>query len=918
MDKYSYINNADPEYIDSLYKEYKLNPDSVDQQWRTFFEGFEFSLERNGELEPETAYAHRKERNVINLINDYRKRGHLFTKTNPVRTRRKYVPTLDIENYGLEEKDREVVFQAGNEIGIGPATLNKIIEHLDETYCRSIGAEYMFIRKPDRVQWLQQRMESTKNIPKFSLEEKRLILHKLNQAVVFENFLHSKYVGQKRFSLSGGETLIPALNAVIERGANQGVMEFVLGMSHRGRLNILANILHKSYKDIFTEFEGEVYDSMVFGGDVKYHKGYSSTIRTYYGKQVHLSLIPNPSHLEAVSPVVEGVVKAKIDKRYKGDENKIVPVLIHGDAAIAAQGIAYEVIQMSLLPAYRTGGTIHLVVNNQVGFTTNYLEGRSSTYCTDVAKVTLSPVFHVNADDVEAVILAILMAMDYRQTFHTDVFIDFLGYRRHGHNEADEPRFTQPKLYKIIANHPDPRKIYYEKLLKSGSVEKGLAEEMEKEFNAMLQERLSEAKEEHGMAEISSLKGDWEGIRRSTDADFEKSPDTAVTEKKLQEIGQKIFSIPDDFKVFRKIRKLYDERKNKFLEGKNLDWAIGEFLAYGTLLNENVPIRISGQDTVRGTFSHRHAVLLSEDAEEKFSPICTVVNGDAEFQIINSPLSEYGTLGFEFGYAFAQPKGLTIWEAQFGDFSNGAQIIIDQFLCCSDLKWRRSNGLVLFLPHGYEGAGPEHSSARIERFLTLCAKNNMQLVNCTTPANLFHGLRRQVHQPFRIPLVIFTPKSLLRHPLCVSKIDEFTNGGFREVIEDFNARPQNIETVILCTGKIYYELYEYQQQNERKDVAVVRLEQYYPFPEKQLMKLLNKYDNAQLHLWVQEEPENMGVWPYLRRKFNNVRINLISRAENATPATGFHKNHQIEQQDIIDRAFNNGKPSGKNINTIVS
>lgn len=906
MDKFSYISNADPNYVESLYKAYQANPESVDEGWRKFFEGFEFAQSYDGAISApvETDVNRRKEVSVLNLINAYRTRGHFFTKTNPVRERRKYTPTLDIENFDLSQEDLDTVFEAGAEIGIGPAPLRKIIEHLQETYCHSIGAEYMFIRDPARVKWLQERMESTRNMPSFSLEEKRHILDKLNQAVVFENFLHTKYVGQKRFSLSGGETLIPALDAIVEKGASLGVEEFTIGMAHRGRLNVLTNILRKSYHEIFAEFEGIEYEDAIFEGDVKYHIGHSNNITTLKGKNVHLSLVANPSHLEAVDPVVEGVVRAKIDKRYHGDFKKIVPILIHGDAAIAGQGVVYEVIQMSLLEGYKTGGTIHLVVNNQIGFTTNYLDGRSSTYCTDVAKVTLSPVFHVNADDVEAVVFATLMAMEYRQTFHTDVFIDLLGYRKYGHNEADEPRFTQPNLYKAIAKHSDPRVIYYEKLLSQGAIISGLAKEMEKDFQNLLQYRLNQAKETKKLELQSSFKGDWSGFRKPVDDDFDVSPETGVPEQKLLRLGERIFTIPQDIKVFSKLRRIYDDRQKRFFEKTNLDWSIAEFLAYGSLLEEGIPVRLSGQDSERGTFSHRLAALMDEETEEKYIPLNSISESQAKFQVFNSLLSEYAVLGFEYGYSVANPKGLTIWEAQFGDFANGAQIAIDQFISSSAAKWNRFTGLVLYLPHGYEGQGPEHSSARIERFLSLCAQNSMAVVNCSTPANLFHVLRRQMMYPFRVPLVIFTPKSLLRHPLCISTLPEFTEGNaFREIIDDPYVTPKSVKRILFCSGKIYYDLLERQQKEERKDVAIVRVEQLYPLPLKQLAKAIVKYKNAERYFWVQEEPENMGAWSFIRRKFKLVRTTLVSRIEQASPATGYHKHHQIEQEEIINLAF---------------
>ncbi|MBS1271224.1 MAG: 2-oxoglutarate dehydrogenase E1 component [Candidatus Marinimicrobia bacterium] len=912
MDDFSFLHNAHPDYIEGLYADYRQDPESVEPEWRQFFEGYEFARQSGGTTEgiPEAA---QKERLVLNLISGYRRRGHLFTKTNPVRERRKYSPKLDIENFGLTEEDLDTVFQAGHEIGIGAATLQEIVDHLETTYCRSIGAEYRFIRQPEKVEWLQKKMESSQNLPDFSPDQKRRILHKLNQAVVFENFLHTKYVGQKRFALSGGETIIPGLDAILEKGAKLGAEEVVLGMSHRGRLNVLANILKKSYEEIFSEFEGAAYQDSVFEGDVKYHLGYTSDVKTQSGNEVRINLAPNPSHLESVDPVVEGVARAKIDNLFGGDIDKVVPILIHGDAAIAAQGVVYEVIQMSLLNGYRTGGTIHLVINNQVGFTTNYLDARSSTYCTDVAKVTLSPVFHVNADDAEAVVFAIQMAMEYRQKFNTDVFIDLLGYRKYGHNEADEPRFTQPKLYEIIDKHPDPRKIYNDKLVETGEVERGIAEEMEEEFRQMLEEHLSEAKED---GEATSPFEDeplsaCEDIRRPQPKDLTTSPETGVDEERLLSLGKKIFTVPEDMDLFRKIERLYSSAKERLTEKKILDWALAEQLAYASLLTDGVPVRLTGQDSERGTFSHRHAVLLSRDAEERYVPPDNLSGDQARFHVYNSPLSEYGVMGFEYGYSCATPEGLTIWEAQFGDFFNGAQIIVDQYISASETKWNRTNGLVLYLPHGYEGQGPEHSSARIERFLSLSANNNWQIVNPTTPANLFHMLRRHMAYDFRIPLIVFTPKSLLRHPKCVSPLSNLTRGSFQEVIDDSNADPKKVETVLLCSGKVYYDLLEHQEEEEQDDVAIVRVEQLYPLPEKQLNHIFEKYESAKRYVWVQEEPENMGAWSYLCRKFDLVDLHLVARRKSPSPATGFHKQHEQEQQSLLNRAFNPGNNGAK-------
>ena len=780
MDKYSFLGALHSNMIEMMYDQYIQNPDSVDEGWRSFFQGFDFAKEVYSE-DDEVPETFKKEFRVINLINAYRTRGHLFTKTNPVRERRKYTPSLAIEHFDLEETDLEIVFQAGSTVGIGPATLQEIITHLEQVYCQSIGVEYMYIRKPEEVEWIKNRLHQNNNTPTFNVDQKKHILHKLNQAVAFENFLHTKYVGQKRFSLEGAESLIPALDALIERGADLGVEEYVMGMAHRGRLNVLANIFNKTYKDIFTEFEGKEYDDALFDGDVKYHLGFTSEQACDNGKKVKMSLSPNPSHLEAVDPVVEGISRAKIDDKYAGNNKKLVPILIHGDAALAGQGVVYEVVQMAQLDGYKTGGTIHVAINNQIGFTTNYLDARSSTYCTDVAKVTLSPVFHVNGDDVEAVVHAMQIATEYRQKFGKDVFIDLLCYRKYGHNEGDEPRFTQPLLYKAISKHKNPREIYNQKLMSEGVVEANIAKEMEAEFKLLLQDRFDESKEVEKAFITPFLEQEWEGFQKAQPEDFDISPKTGVSKDDILAVAEKLYNIPEEKQLFKKSRRLLSDRKKMVEDTNKLDWAMGELLAYGTLLQEGHPIRISGQDVERGTFSHRHAVLKSEDSEQEICPLNSV-SDVAKFTAFNSLLSEYGVLGFDYGYAMAMPNSLTIWEAQFGDFSNGAQIMLDQFISSAEDKWKMMNGLVMLLPHGYEGQGAEHSSARMERYLQLCAQHNMQMVNCTTPANFFHVLRRQLKRKFRKPLVVFTPKSLLRHPQCVSSIQDLTTGRFKKLL----------------------------------------------------------------------------------------------------------------------------------------
>ncbi len=907
MDNLSYLNHTNSAYIDSLYQSYKEDPGSIDFGWQKFFEGFDFGRSSEaGVVSAETPDHFFKEIKVLNLINGYRQRGHLFTKTNPVRERRSYYPGKELETFGLSDADLETVFNAGVEVGLGPAKFKDILALVEQTYCQSIGVEYKYVRNPGKLKWFEQRMESERNTPNFNIETKKRILGKLNEAVVFENFLGTKFLGQKRFSLEGAESLIPALDSIIEKGAELGIEEFVIGMAHRGRLNILANIMYKTYKDIFSEFEGKGFDvNTPYGGDVKYHLGYSTDVDTATGKKVHLSLCPNPSHLEAVDSLVQGMVRSKIDFKYDGDYKRIAPILIHGDASLAGQGITYEVLQMAKLDGYKTGGSIHLVINNQVGFTTNYKDARSSTYCTDLAKVTLSPVFHVNGDDVEALVYAINMAVEYRQKYHNDVFIDILCYRRYGHNEADEPKFTQPLLYKTIEKHVNPREIYNQKLLDQGSVDASLAKEMEKNFRALLQERLNEAKEDQTYSAVQQVFGGaWKGLRLAEFGALAKAVDTKVSPKNLISIAKQISTLPSDKKFFKKIEKLFDERR-KMADTKTFDWAMGELMAYGSLLEEGFRVRVSGQDVERGTFSHRHAVLTLEDSEEEYVPLSSLDKGQAKFEIYNSHLSEYGVLGFEYGYALANPMALIVWEAQFGDFVNGAQIVIDQFITSAETKWQRSNSLVMLLPHGYEGQGPEHSSGRIERFMEACADDNIQVANCTTPANFFHLLRRQLKRDFRKPLVVFTPKSLLRSSQCVSKLEEFTEGKFREVIDDTYVKPSDVKRVLFCSGKIYYDLLEKQQVDKRKDVAIVRVEQLYPTPYDQLDAIRTRYQKAKEYIWVQEEPENMGAWPYIARKFRNSAFNfqVISRKESSSTATGYAKQHIAQQLDIIGSAF---------------
>ena len=908
MDKYSFLNAAHTAHFAEMYDQYLINPDSVEPSWRAFFQGFDFGMEQQEDVEiPDDVL---KEFRVVKLIDAYRGSGHLFTKTNPVRKRRQYKPTLDIKNFGLDQDDLTTVFSAGDIIGIGAATLADIIIHLERIYCESIGMEYMYIRHPERVNWIQKWINKNGNHPNFNKEQKTHILKKLNEAVTFEQFLHTKYVGQKRFSLEGGESLIPAIDALIETAALDGVEQFVFGMAHRGRLNTLTNIFGKSAADIFSEFDGKDYEEEVFDGDVKYHLGWTSNRMTDSGLWVNLNIAPNPSHLEAVSAVVEGITRAKQDRNYVAQPKKVMPILIHGDAAIAAQGVVYEVVQMAQLEGYKTGGTIHIVVNNQIGFTTNYLDGRSSTYCTDVGKATLSPVLHVNADDVEAVVHAIHFAVAYRNRFKRDVFIDLLGYRKYGHNEGDEPRFTQPKLYKAIANHKNPRDIYAEKLISERVITHHELDQMEKVYKARMEEKLEVSRKEENTIITPFMQDEWEGFQRVKVNEMLEPIDTSCDIKTLEKVGSAITKLPEDKSFIRKIQRLTGERHKMFFETKTLDWAMGEMLAYGSLLAEGHDVRVSGQDVERGTFSHRHAVIKVEDSEEELILLNSISEAQGQFSIYNSLLSEYGVMGFDYGYALARPKSLTIWEAQFGDFSNGAQIMIDQYLSSAEDKWKLQNGLVLLLPHGYEGQGAEHSSARMERYLQLCAKDNMYVVDVTTPANLFHVLRRQIKPHFRKPLVVFTPKSLLRHPKVVSTIDEFTTGTFQPVIREDIIPIKTTKTLVFCTGKFYYDLIDEREKQGSDDVAIIRLEQLFPLPKKEIDNILADYTHVSDVVWAQEEPRNMGAWSHLLLHLPAAqKFRVASRRFYGTPAAGsaarFKRRHQQVLDYVFDRSKNN-------------
>ncbi len=915
MIDYSFITNAHPAYIESMYKQYMMDPYSVEEGWRTFFEGFEYASKLNGKIKvKDTNIDHtsvsgddlNKELAVVSIINGFRRRGHLLSYTNPIRKRKDRHAHLNLEDFGLSDNDLQQRFKCSEEIGLSNATLEEIINKLQSVYCGHIGIEYKHIEDHEKRLWLRDRFE---NRPigsyNFSIEKKKRILEKLNGAVGFEKFLHTKYIGQKRFSLEGGETTIPALDAIINFAVEDGVEEIVIGMAHRGRLNVLVNTLGKTYENVFNEFEGNAIPDLSYGsGDVKYHLGYSSQVTTASNKLVHLKLVPNPSHLEAVDPVVIGFARAKADILYKSDYDKILPILIHGDAALAGLGICYETIQMSLLQGYYTGGTIHFVINNQIGFTTDFDDARSSTYCTGVAQVVQAPVFHVNGDDPEAVVFASELATEYRQKFNCDVFIDMVCYRKHGHNEGDDPQFTQPEMYKFISDHQNPREIYTSQLANSGELDRKIAKEMEQAFWDELQARLDLVKQKPLDYTYQEPELAWKSLRKTiSNKDFIKSPVTGVEKSILDRITKHLMTIPKGFTPLAKVNRLL-KAKEEMISNNQYDWAMGELLAYGSILLENKDVRLSGEDVKRGTFSHRHAIFRDADNDEEYNRLEKIADKQGKFMIYNSLLSEFGVLGFEYGYSLATPQSLVIWEAQFGDFYNGAQTIVDQFILTGKSKWQRMSGLVLLLPHGYEGQGPEHSSARLERWLQNSAENNICVVNITTPANFFHSLRRQLSWDFRIPLIVMSPKSLLRHPACISEIEDFlSDKRFKEVLPDIEYKPSTkIKKLILCSGKVYYDLSQYRKDHNITNTAIVRIEQLYPFPEITIKEVISNYKNSAI-IWVQEEPINMGAASYINMKLGNILKEIVARDISASTATGYKKIHDKEQAELLKDAF---------------
>ena len=913
MDKFSFLNAAHTGFIADLYDQYLQNPDAVEPSWRSFFQGYDlanenYSLTEDNNEEGATISADipekvRKEFFVVDLINGYRTRGHLFTKTNPVRERRKYEPTLAIENFGLSQDDLEKTFSAGEVLGIGKASLSEIIKHLKRIYCESIGVEYMYMRNPEKLKWWQNRMTINDNHPNYSVDAKKYILSKLNQAVTFENFLQTKYVGQKRFSLEGGETLIPGISVILRDASEKyAVEECVIGMAHRGRLNTLVNIFKKPVRELFSEFEGKDFEDQNIDGDVKYHLGLTLSKTYRDGKEMKMNLVPNPSHLETVAAVAEGITRAKIDRKYNGDDSKILPIIIHGDAAIAGQGIAYEITQMSKLNGYKTGGTIHIVVNNQVGFTTNYLDARSSTYCTDVAKVTLSPVLHVNADDAEAVCHAMEMALEFRMKFKTDIFIDLLGYRKYGHNEGDEPRFTQPNLYKAIAKHQNPKDLYAARLLQEGAISKTYLSEITTEFKEMLSLEFDKSKEDSTSKLNEFMPSTWNGyVRRQLDAMLQMV-DTSYAIDKLKQIAKVVSTVPENVQFVRKAERILQGRAKMAFETNELDWGMAENLAYGSLLEEGYDVRISGQDVERGTFSHRHAILRDEITEERINLLNTNPNNTGQMTIYNSLLSEYGVLGFDYGYAMANPNTLTIWEAQFGDFSNGAQIMFDQYISAAEDKWKLQNGIVVLLPHGYEGQGSEHSSARIERYLQLCAIDNMTLANCTTPANFYHLLRRQMKRDYRKPLIVFTPKSLLRHPKAVNSIEELATGEFQEVIDD-TINPSKVTKLVFCMGKFYYDLLAEREIPRKRRYCIGSNRTTIPIAFGKITKSNRSISKRKRICLGTRRAKKYGGLELLLERFDLVQLTVRSRKYYAVPAAGSSTRFKKRHKEVIDSVF---------------
>jgi 2-oxoglutarate dehydrogenase E1 component len=920
LEKFSYLSRPNLEYIEGLYQSFRNSPDSIDPEWRMFFQGVEFAQNLGGKLGAQAGLSS-KELDVFRLVNAYRDYGHFEANLNPLAGGTKSFPELSLFHFNLSEADLDTRFEIGALIGKPGATLREIVAHLRSCYCRTISVQ-VAEAMPTVRNWFIDEFEKKGETFTLSSEEKKQIFLQLAKTESFEKFLGTRYVGKKRFSIEGTDALIPILERLTAKGATSSVEELVVGMAHRGRLNVLVNFMEKAVDRIFAEFEGvrDEFNS-TFDGDVKYHLGYSAD-KKVGDSSVHLSLAYNPSHLEAVDPVVLGMTRAKQRRRKDTSERKkVIAVLIHGDAAFAGQGVVAETLQLSQLKGYTVGGTIHIVTDNQVGFTTNPESTRSSPYSSDISKILQTPVIHVNADDVEACVRATDIALRFRQEFKRDVVINMIGYRRFGHNEGDEPAFTQPVMYEKIKKHPTLYDIYAQKLVKEGVINDEEPEKLFKERIEFLQGHLDSVKKTPPQMKPLVFEGLWKGLRRSTHEDFQKPTNTKTTLKVLQETAKILFALPQGFSPHPKITKLLKDRAAMMDGEGNVDWGMGELLAYGSILFEGNPVRISGQDVIRGTFTHRHAGYFDIKTNEGYLPLSTIKPEEVEFVVYNSPLSEYAVLGFEYGNSSTDPTFLVVWEAQFGDFANGAQIIIDQFIASAEQKWQRMSGIVLLLPHGYEGQGPEHSSARLERFLQLCGQDNMQVVNLTTPAQLFHALRRQVKRDFRKPLVVMSPKSLLRHPKVHSTLKDLYDGSFQEVLSDTTANTKAVETLVLCSGKVYYNIMDGKEKADAKvseKVAITRVEQLYPFPDHKLIPELKRYPNLKRILWTQEEPKNMGAWLYIYPRLQEmaaeagVSVDVVynGRTERASPATGSDKVHFIEQDEIVNRCFAAGPIGG--------
>jgi 2-oxoglutarate dehydrogenase E1 component len=896
-------------FIDEIYAQYLQDPASVDASWRSLFDG----RPHNGQNGTVGAVAVMPARplapseigvgRIYGLVNAYRVRGHLLAHLDPLdHLPREHHPDLDYHTYGFSDADLERVMPAGGLYGLREAPLGEIIRRLRETYCGSIGVEMMHITATDRRTWLQERLEPNLNVSVLDRDSRLYILDRITAAEQFESFVHTKYVGTKRFSLEGAESLIPLLELVIERAGLQGVEEVVLGMAHRGRLNVLANVMGKEPADIFAEFEDIDPESMFGGGDVKYHLGFSSDRKTRVGDNMHLSLAFNPSHLEAVDPVVVGRVRAKQRRRRDKKHERVLGVLVHGDAAFAGQGLVAETLNLSDIHGYRSGGTVHVIVNNQIGFTTLPEASRSTYYCTDVAKMIQVPIFHVNGEDPDAVAQVVRVAMEYRKTFSCDVIIDMFCYRKYGHNEADEPAFTQPALYQKIERRPTVRQVYAQRLVSEGAIAQAEADAMVQRHHRLLEAEFVRKRER---PTVSALRGIWAGYRGAADASV---PDleTGVPQQTLEHITDRITTVPPGFGAHPKIQRLLQARRQMGTGQQPIDWGMGEALAFGSLVLDGRLVRLSGQDSRRGTFSQRHAVIVDQNTEKEYVPLAHIRDEQAFFRIYDSPLSEAAVLGFEFGYSLDYPDGLVMWEAQFGDFVNGAQVIIDQFITSSEDKWKRLSGLVMLLPHGFEGQGPEHSSARFERFLEACAEDNIQVCYPTTPAQYFHLLRRQALRSWKKPLIVMTPKSLLRLPAARSPLDHFTRGRFQRVLDDPTPRAE-AHRVLICTGKVFYDLDEERKRRKDQETAILRLEQLYPLSDGELARALDMYANAEELVWVQEEPANMGAHRYifvrLLQAAAHRSVRSVTRAESASPATGSSKAHGLEQEELVRRAF---------------